>query len=439
MLATTSLDARTSNFGPVLPATRRLDTVILLALAFWVVASRLPYLNDFDMMGKDGPLYIGALALDEHYNVPMPGNIGYVLLGKLAQLLVQDPVRSFLAVNIALTVLGAGFCYLFASLIVPRPLAAALTFALSCNPIVWYHGAIIASYPVWLAVLPAIGWFGVRYKRAGRFGDLIGASVALGAGMICRPDLLFFGVPLWFGCLALGRAPWRHWLLGGAIVAVACACWFFGTAWVLGGVDVYLERVKSKHEFDRTGYSLFARGIVEGLMRNGVKYVLFLAWGASITLLPFAWGVGRELAAWRARWRGLLLALLWVGPSWYFSFLIFAGNAGLIFPMLPLLYLAAARGFQQLLGPSRTWRAVAAMLLVGAASLAQFVGIPIRAETNQRDVILNVMFLRYSGAGILGRYNYNLDDYGVSPSLASVSRQMRAPETLPVKDVTVRR
>ena len=222
--------------------------------------------------------------------------------------------------------------------------------------------------------------------------------------MICRPDLLFFGVPLWFGCLAMGKAPWRHWLLGGTIVAVACACWFFGTAWVLGGVDVYLERVKAKHEFDRTGYSLFARGMVEGLMRNGVKYGLFLAWGASIALLPFALGVGCELAAWRERWRGLLLALLWVGPSWYFSFLIFAGNAGLIFPLLPLLYLAAAGDSSSFWDRPGRGERVAAMLLVGAASLVQFVGDPAPAETNQRDVILNVMFLRYSGAGILGRY-----------------------------------
>ena len=51
------------------------------------------------------------------------------------------------------------------------------------------------------------------------------------------------------------------------------------------------------------------------------------------------------------RWRGLLLALLWVGPSWYFSLLIFAGNAGLIFPFLPLIYLAAARGLQAAPGP----------------------------------------------------------------------------------------
>ncbi len=439
MLATVPHDAQASKLATALPGRRHLDLVLLLALALWVVASRVPYLNHFELMGKDGPLYIGALALDEHYDVPMPGNIGYVLLGQLASLFAADPVTAFLAVNIALTVLGIGFCYLFATLYVPRPLAAALALALSCNAIVWYHGAIIASYPVWLAVLPAIGWFGVRYTREREFGSLIGASVALGAGMICRPDLLFFGFPLWFGCLALGKAPWRHWLVGGVIVGLACACWFFGTAWVLGGVDVYLERVKAKHEFDRTGYSLFSRGMVEGLMRNGVKYTLFLAWGAWIALFPFAWGLGCELRAWRARWRGLLLALLWVGPSWYFSLLIFAGNAGLIFPFLPLLYLVAARGFEHLLGRQHAWRAVAAMLLVGVASLAQFVGTPLRTERNQRDVILNVMFLRYSGAGILGRYNFNLDDYGVSPSLAAVSRQMRAPDALPARNATVRR
>jgi len=438
MLMTLPDDAKASNPASVLPARLHLDWAFPLVLAVWVVASRIPYLNDFDYLGKDGPLYIRSLALDAHYDVPMPGNIGYVLLGKLASLFVPDPVTAFLAVNIVLTVLGIVFCYFFSTLIVPRSLAAALSFALSCNAIVWYHGGIIASYPVWLAVLPAIGWFGVRYKRGRRFGDLIGTSVALGVGMILRPDLLFFGAPLWFGCLAQGRATWRHWLIGGSIVALACACWFFGTARVLGGVDVYLERVKAKHEYDKTGFSLFARGMVEGLMRNGVKYVLFLAWGASIALIPFGWGVGRELLAWRARWRGLLLALLWVGPSLYFSFVIFAGNAGLIFPLLPLLYLAAARGFQELLGRRESWRAIAAMLLLGVASLAQFVGTPLRTVKNQRDVILNVMFLRYSGAGITGRYNFNLDDYGVSPSLASVSRQMRAPEAITAKDMSRR-
>ncbi len=254
---------------------------------------------------------------------------------------------------------------------------------------------------------------------------------ALGVGSILRPDLISFGSPLWFGCLLLGRAPWKHWLIGGSIVAVACAGWFFGTAWVLGGVSVYLERVEAKHVGDTAGFSLFSRGLIEGLMRNGVKYVLFLVWGAQLVLLPFAWGLGRMLLAWRGHWRGLLLALLWVGPSWYFSFAIFTGNAGLIFPFLPLLYLGAARGLHDLLGRSSEWRAVAAMTVLGLLSAAQFTQIPLRTETNQRDVILNVTFLRYTGAGLRGHYGFNLDDYGVSPSLASVTRQMGAPEAIP--------
>lgn len=439
MLATFPLDARSSNPPPGSRSGLFPRLLFPLALALWVVASRIPYLNHFEMLGKDGPLYINSLKLDSSYDVPMPGNIGYVLLGKLAGLCFADPVTAFLAVNVALTVLGVVFTYLFAALFVARPLAAALAFAMSCNALVWYHGAIIASYPVWLATLPAVGWFGVRYGRDRKLADLLGASLALGAGMVCRPDLLVFGGPLWFGCLALGRAPWRHWLLGAAVVGLACACWFFGTAWVLGGIGVYLDRVREKHEFDRAGFSFFARGMVEGLLRNGVKYSLFLAWGASVALIPFGWGLFRGLTTLRDHWREGLLAILWAGPSVGFSFLVFAGNAGLIFPLLPLLYLAAALGLHDLLGRRNPRRAVAAMLLVGMASLAQFVAVPLRPERNQRDVILNVMFLRYSGAGILSRYNFNLDDYGVSPALASVTRQMRSPEALPAREEVLRR
>ncbi len=187
MLATLPDDARAFNPAWVPPAKLHLDLVFLLVLAVWVVASRIPYLNDYSFLGKDGPLYINSLALDTKYDVPMPGNIGYVLLGKLATWIGLDPVTAFLAVNIGLTLLGVEFYYLFSALIVPRSLAAAMAFALSCNAIVWYHGGIIASYPVWLAVLPAIGWFGVRYKRGKQFGDLIGRASRSGSGRFSGP------------------------------------------------------------------------------------------------------------------------------------------------------------------------------------------------------------------------------------------------------------
>ncbi len=407
-------------------ADRRADALAILALALWTVASRAPYLDSFDYMGKDGPLYINALKLDSTFNVPMPGNLGYVLLGRLANVFQADPVTAFLTVNVGLTIAGAAFAYLFGTLAVSRPLAAAAALATTCNPIVWWHGGAIASYPVWLAVLPAIGFYGLRYQRSRRTADMIGASLALGVGMVLRPDLLAFGTPLWAGSLLLGRAPWRHWLIGGAILAASCCFWFFGTSWVLGGVDVYLDRVRAKHEGDKAGFSMAARGLFEGLVRNLVKYGLFLAWGAVLALPPFLLGLARSLRP--SNWRELLLATLWVGPSWGFSFLIFAGNAGLVFPFLPLLYLGAAVGLRSLLGERRAFWA---MGLLAAAGVAQFTLTPLRVQRDQRDVILNVTFLRYSGAGLIQRYNFNLDDFGVSPALADVRRQMTSPEPVP--------
>ena len=407
------------------------DGLAILGLSAWVVASRWPYLNDFVFLCKDGPLYVGSMALTADYNVPMPGNIGYVLLGKAAHLAIPSPARAFEAVNIALTSLGVGFFYLFARLVVARPMAMASAFAMACNPLVWWHGAVIASYPVWLAILPAIGWFGLRFVRGRRTPDLLGMTLALGLGMILRPDLLAFGSPLWFGCMVLGRARLGAWAVAVLILAACCAAWFFGTAAVLGGVDVYLDRVRAKHEWDKESFSASSRGLVEGLLRNGAKYGLFLGWSAGLALVPFAVELGRRLARPRSSWRGTLLALLWVGPSWYFSTLVFAGNAGLIFPLLPLLYLGAAKGLDATLGGRGLRRPVGAMVALGLVGVAQFAATPLLAETDQRRVILNVTLFRYSGAGLLARYYYNLDDYGISPSLASVVRQVRRPGPVP--------
>ncbi|MDG3007559.1 hypothetical protein [Paludisphaera mucosa] len=409
---------------------RRFDVIAVLCLAIWVVASRAPYLDTFDFMGKDGPLYVNALKLDATYDVPMPGNLGYVLLGKLANVFWAEPVTAFLAVNVGLTIVGAAFAYLFGTLVVSRPMAAAAALAMTSNPMVWWHGGAIASYPVWLAVLPAIGFFGMRYRRESRFGDLIGASAALGLGMILRPDLLFFGTPLWAGSLLLGRASWKHWLIGAAILAAACFAWFFGTAWVLGGVDVYLGRVRAKHEGDKAGFSLMGRGLFEGLVRNVVKYGLFLAWGSWLVVPPFLIGLARSLRL--ENWRGLVLATLWVAPSWAFSFLIFAGNAGLIFPFLPLLYLGAVIGLRTLAGERRAVLAMGGLALLSALQFTQTRLLP---QHDQRDVILNVTFLRYSGAGLTQRYNFNLDDFDVSPALADVRRQMKNPEPIPGQPV----
>lgn len=398
----------------------------MLALAVWVVASRWAYLSDAPLMSKDGPLYIESLKLDRSYCVPMPGNIGYVVLGRLAGRVWDDPTRAFGAVNAGLTIVGAWGVFALARRRVSTPLAGLAAMAIATNPVVWWHGETINSYLVWLAVPPMIGLFGLRFIERGRRSDLVLCSVALGIGTALRQDLIAFGTPLWAGCLLWGRASRRDWALGLAIVAGFVAAWFGGTAAVLGGPWEYLARVRAKHAGHMEGFSPEHRGLVEGLLRNGAKYSLFLIWAAAPALVPAAgWLVGR-LADPRRSVRALGLGLLWVGPSWAFALLVFAGNAGMVFVLLPPLYLAAARGLDA--GPGgRRGLATAAMGALVLAGAWQFAGAPLLPETNQRNVILNVTFLRYSGPGLRARLDGNLDDYGIDPSLRAVLRQLREP------------
>ena len=168
-------------------------------LLVWGVLSRLPYLTDCGTIGNDGQEYLDSLALDENYNVPSPGNIGFVLLARGAQLLGLEPLRAYSAVLIAMTCLALAFVYLLGTRFMPRYLAALAAFAFSCDTVVWYHGTLIKSYPVWMVALPAVAFFGSRFFERHRTGDVVAMSLALGLCSIARNDVILFGGPLWAG------------------------------------------------------------------------------------------------------------------------------------------------------------------------------------------------------------------------------------------------
>ncbi|MCZ6542603.1 MAG: hypothetical protein O6768_02955, partial [Planctomycetota bacterium] len=403
------------------------SAVYVTLLIIWGLASRLLYVTDFESMGKDGPEYINSLALDETYNVPPPGNIGFVLLAKAAQVLWPTPVYAYAAVTIAITCLALVFVYLLGTRFMPRPLAAVAALAFSCDAIVWFHGTPIKSYPVWMVALPAIAYFGTRFMQHQRTRDLVAASLALGLCSIVRNDVLVFGGPLWAGCLLLGRARLRHWLLGSALVAVCVAAWFFATASLVGGPGALVALVQQKQEVV-SELGAAGKGLLEGLLRNLVKYGIWLIWSAHLALIPFAYCLWRYVRSFRRHWRGLTLAALWMLPSCYFAFIISTFASAQIFQFTPLVYLGAVRGLQLWARPGNKILPVAGGLLIGLVCALQFTLTPLLPNSNQRNVIINVTFLKYTGAGIHSDYNYNLGDFGMSSSLKSVVKQLRRPE-----------
>jgi len=434
---------------------RRLN---LIGVVLFTLATRLAYLPNA-VMGFDGPEYINALKLDQSFNVPPPGNIGYVLLGKLFTLLGADPILAYGLTGTLISCIAAAYIYMFASLVLVGPfsepalsskrntthssehhstqsqtIALFTAIATMASPMVWYHGVIMQSYIVWMAALPAIGYYGLRLINERSRKMMIAASLATGLSTILRPDLVIFGGPLLGAALLLAwqRSGWARkgltWFVGAAaICAACCTVWFAITSHLLGGPANYLAAVHGKNEWHEH-FGVGAKGPIEGLARNGVKYLTFMLWGANIALPLAVIGVLLTLRRADRRWHRVLFAAAWVGPSLYFSWIIFMGNAGLIFPALPLVFVAAAAGTIALLGSSR---AVWGMGALAAINSLIFVLTPLRYPHDQRQALLNHMFLGYSGGGIRQIYIYQLEDFGIDRSLNNTMKQFMNPESLP--------
>lgn len=402
--------------------------------------TRLAYLPTV-VMGFDGPEYINALNFDSTYNVPPPGNIGYVAIAKVFSWIGLGPVAAFGLTGTLLSCIAGAYICLLAALMFSRTIALFVSLAVMLSPMAWYHGVIMQSYVVWLAALPTIAYYGLRHIRRNTWASLISLGLATGISTILRPDLVIFGGPMmgsalliaWFDRRRSG-GPGRSGpsliaavAVGGAICAVCCCIWFFSTASLLGGVDRYLEAVRSKNEWhDRFGVA--NKGLVEGLARNGVKYVIFMLWAANFALVPAAVGAAVYLRRFRARWRAAVMAAAWLAPSLYFSWIIFMGNAGLVLPALPVVYLAAAAGSVAMLGTRRT---VWVMAGLGAINAATFLLAPLRFPRDQREALVNHMFLGYSGPGLRMAYTWQLEDFGIDRSLSNTLRQFRSPDPLP--------
>ena len=412
---------------------RRFDALAVAGLAAFTVASRLVFLPP-GMMGFDGPDYVGALRLDRSFSVPPPGNIGYVLLGKLCSQFVDDPVRAYEWAGVLLSCWGVAFVYVFATLVLPRWIAVGVAACVGSSAMVWYHGVILQSYIVWIATLPMIAYWSVRLARERRVELVIAASLATGLATILRPDMVVFGGPLLGAGLVIGRAKWWQWMASAAICAACCCVWLFGTASLVGGVGRYMDIVRAKQSYHE-GLGYVGRGFFEGVLRNGVKYAQYMLWSVHVAIVPAAVGAGWYLKGIRRHWAAWVFAACWAGPSLVYAIGFFMGAAGFILPAVPLVYLAAGKGVQVMLARRESGGgmavAVLAVFVVASINVVQFATTPLPRLTDQRRALLTHMFFGYSGAGLSRMYDFQPKDFGIETSLANTIRQFRRPEPLP--------
>jgi len=404
------------------------DLRVPLAVVVGVtLLSRLAYWPP-GLLGKDAEAYINSMKLDASYNVPMPGNVGWVLMGRLFATFLE-PQHAFTVATVLVSVVGAAYLFLLCSLLFERWLAVATAIGTMLSPMVWYHGVPVMTYVTWIAIPPAIAYYGVRYWRERQVWLLHAAALATGVGTILRPDMVAFAGPMLGGILIMGRAPLlKGWLVSLGVCIACCAIWFFITAAAIGSVTRYLEMVRGQTELIDS-YGIQKKGLVEGLVRNGGKFAIILTYSGLFVAPLAVLGFIAILRAWRMNLRAIALGMTALAPSLYFGVLLFMGNAGLVLPTVVAAFLLAS--YWMTCVPARQRFALPVMAVVAALGAAQFVLTPVLPVVNQRSVILNSMLLGYSGNGIRQMWEYNLVDFGVESTVSNAVRQMRNPEPVP--------
>lgn len=332
------------------PASKAVSTSKFLGraaiLAILLLALRIPLLDHPTPVHVDETDFLPALGFPSQYPVHHPGYPLWVAMGTALRAAGLEPYAAYQAWAVAASVLAPLLLYLGLRRMVGDGLAWWLAMALGLNPLVWFHSVTAMTYvPAGAAGLLVVG---LSYRAMTRQSGAAAcwAAGVLAVGMFLRADLLIQVGPLVFyaACRTLRRSGWLALLIVGAS--------FLELLIVTQHLYARTDTAQGHAELSHTvgvilGTSVFRLGVVDGLVRNGVKIGLNLAWdfGVGVLLLPWALCCvartrGRQTQIGR-------LLLLWAGPLLLFLLLMHAvqGYFMLLVPAgLAVIGLALCRG-----------------------------------------------------------------------------------------------
>ena len=189
-------------------------TAVLLALAvslIFVAATRWPVARrtafDFDEAGY--LLMIQQADFPQHHTL-------FLASGKAIGLVVGNPYRGFVILDVVCSGLALAACWWFLRAIVPPRTAAAACLALGVGPVFWSYGSMAANYTAIVLVGSILLGIAARGRVAPHPLHPHVAAFALAVGTGYRPDIGLFWLPVFLLIV------WRHrWVAGRAgVVAV---------------------------------------------------------------------------------------------------------------------------------------------------------------------------------------------------------------------------
>ncbi len=367
--------------------------VILLLPLRWIVADHPQPVH------PDEVAFMAGIGFPSDYPVHHPGYPLWLALGTVAEMSGLSSYWSFAAWSLAASIVAPVLALMLFRRFVSYGASLALALAYGLNPLMWFSSVTALTYCAAAAIGMAVVLLSVSSIARRCPARLYAACILLSVGALVRVDLAIYAGPIVL--YAAWRSERRTTLIRAlAILATGAAVALLTTEYLYVRGDTAESAARLEHTRDvLLGQSVFRAGLVDGLLRNGVKVLLNLAWHL---------GIGLPLAVWAAMslirhapigGRGAtgvrLVIALWLVPGLVFLLCLHVAQ-GYFLPLLGGAYLLIGAAAEHRLG-----RRSAAKLayVVAAFSLVQFLFYPWSSDSTgwKRTIDAKIGFISRIG------------------------------------------
>jgi len=248
-----------------------------LTLILVLAGARLAIWSHSNPTHPDEAVFVEALGFPAAYPVHAPGYPLWVALGTLSQSFGISGYATFKIWSLISSILGPCCLLALASYWLERRTALLTALLFGLLPVAWFHSVTASTYMTASCFGIAVAWLiwsSIARKSGLRFWL---ASIAFCVCMFLRTDvLLYMGPVLLFGTYCHRRITTAAALL---LPPLALVVFYWLAHHIYAGAEPDAFARRSLHARNVVlGTSVFELGLIDGLLRNGVKVTANLGW-----------------------------------------------------------------------------------------------------------------------------------------------------------------
>jgi Dolichyl-phosphate-mannose-protein mannosyltransferase len=320
-------------------ALTRREWALLVALMSATFLCRIPFRAHIPY-GLDSIQFVLGV---EHFDVRLhqphpPGYFLFVMAGRLTNLVLEDPNRSFVAMNVVFSSLCVWVVFQLGVELFGLESGLVSAVLLATSPTFWFHGEVALSNMLDCLLVSGLALLCWRILQGQHRLSYVAAAVLGFAGGVRQNTLAFMLLLFLF---AIARTGMRRIALSIAVLLTVVAAWYFPMVHLSGGLTAYQTALRD-HWLNSNWHGL----TLEWLPFNSICVGYFLLLGAGAGCLFLLLGLVFRLQA--DGWRALAgqdrvqFFVAWIVPPLSFFILVYShpiqtGHSLIYLPALLLL------------------------------------------------------------------------------------------------------